>query len=135
MAVALTEQAEFSYATMTHNSTHDSDSPAQPDSHTCRPQAKQCDKPLRDQIDVVAEFHAYRIHPNRIAYRTGIDPELVTQLVNGEAHQRLFNALLARHRKARRDQRLRQSLRHKGITQSDLQDQIEQEYLQSLTDF
>ncbi|WP_101757562.1 hypothetical protein [Oceanicoccus sp. KOV_DT_Chl] len=96
--------------------------------------AKQCDKSLKQQIDVVAEYYAHKIQPQRIAYRTGIDLELVTQLINGENHQRLFKALLSRHKKARRDQRLKKSLRHRGITQSDLQDKIEQEYQQSLVD-
>ena len=94
--------------------------------------AKQCDKPLKHQIDVVAEFHAHKIHPQRIAYRTGVDIQLVTQLIDGESHQRLFKALLARHKRSRRDQRLKNSLRHRGITQSELQDKIELEYQQSL---
>ncbi len=94
--------------------------------------AKSCDKPLKEQISVVAEFHAYKIQPRRIAFRTGIDLELVTQLVNGENHQRLFKAMLARHRKARRDQRLQKSLRHKGIAQAGLQEQTEEEHSESL---
>ena len=94
--------------------------------------AKHCKKPLKAQIDVVAEFHAHRIHPDRIAYRTGVDIQLVHQLINGESHQQLFKALLTRHKKARRDQRLKKSLRHKGIKQAELQDKIEQEYHLSL---
>ena len=94
---------------------------------------KTSNKPLREQIDVVAEYHAHKIHPARIAYRTGIDPALVNDLISGDCHQRLFKALLARHRKARRDQRLQQSLRYRGIRQADLQDEIEREYQQSLT--
>lgn len=93
---------------------------------------KTSTKPLREQIDVVAEYHAHKIHPARIAYRTGIDLELVKALVSGDSHQRLFQVLLARHRKARRDQRLKQSLRHKGIRQADLQDEIEREYQQTM---
>ena len=85
-------------------------------------------KPLQEQISVVAEFHAHKIQPVRIAYRTGIDLELVQQLINGESYQRLFTALLARHRKNRRDQRLQQSLRKKGIARTALQAQIEREY-------
>ena len=42
--------------------------------------AKVSEKSLRQQIDVVAEFHAYKIHPQRIAYRTGIEMDLVTDL-------------------------------------------------------
>ncbi|MEH6910911.1 MAG: hypothetical protein V7459_10000 [Oceanicoccus sp.] len=90
--------------------------------------SKISSKSLKQQIDVVAEFHAYKIHPLRIAYRTGIDATLVQHLVNGEDHQRLFKAALARHRKSRRDQRLHKSLRHKGIAQTELQHQIEQDY-------
>lgn len=96
---------------------------------------KTCDKSLSQQIDVVAEFHAHKIRAERIAYRTGIDPQLVRDLIEGNSHQQLFDALLAKHRKARRDQRLRQSLRHKGVTQSELQDRIEREYRQSLRDY
>jgi hypothetical protein len=90
--------------------------------------SKTSNKSLRQQIDVVAEFHAYKIHPLRIAYRTGIDATLVQHLVNGEDHQRMFKAALARHRKSRRDQRLHKSLRHKGIAQTELQVKIEQDY-------
>ena len=91
--------------------------------------AKVSDKSLREQIGVVAEFHAHKIHPLRIAYRTGINLQLVQQLINGDSHQGLFKALLAHYRKDRRDQRLQESLRHKGIARAALQQQIEQEYL------
>lgn len=90
--------------------------------------AKVCDKPLAEQISIVAEFHAHKITPQRIAYRTGVDVELVSQLVAGELHQRQFQYWLARHRKARRDLRLKKSLRKKGIAQSVLQDKIEADY-------
>ena len=65
--------------------------------------AKTSSKTLQQQIDVVAQFHAYKIRPDRIAYRTGIAIELVTGLIDGELHQRLFKAQLASHRKSRRD--------------------------------
>jgi hypothetical protein len=93
--------------------------------------AKKTDKDLNQQIDVVAEFHANKISALRIAYRTGVDAELVSQLIKGQAHQRLFTALLAKHRRNRRNQRLKKSLRTKGIAQATLQDQIEQEYHES----
>ncbi|MGK0500753.1 MAG: hypothetical protein ACJAYG_002407 [Oceanicoccus sp.] len=91
--------------------------------------AKKCNKPLREQISIVAEFHAHKIAPQRIAYRTGVELELVMQLVREENHQRLFKHLLAQHRRARRDLRLKKSLRLKGIAQADLQDKIEEDYL------
>ena len=89
---------------------------------------KICEKNLFQQIDVVAEFHANKISPHRIAYRTGIDLQLIKQLINGEAHPRRFQALLARHRRARRDQRLQKALRHKGVAQSNLRTEIEREF-------
>jgi hypothetical protein len=96
--------------------------------------SKSSEKTLQQQIDVVAHFHAYKIRPERIAFRTGIDIELVNQLIMGDGHQRLFKALLARHRRSRRDQRLQKSKRIKGIAQADLQDQIEKEYIDSLVE-
>lgn len=93
---------------------------------------KHSSKSLAAQIDVVAEFHAHKIAPQRIAYRTGIDLQLVTQLLAGDCHQRLFTARLNRHRRSRREQRLQQSLNTKGIAQAVLQEQIEQEFLASL---
>jgi hypothetical protein len=96
--------------------------------------SKSSNKTLQQQIDVVAHFHAYKIRPERIAFRTGINLELVNQLIEGDDHQRLFKALLARHRRRRRDQRLQKSKRIKGIAQADLQDQIEKEYIDSLVE-
>lgn len=96
------------------------------------PAYKSSSKTLQQKIDVVAEFHAHKIPAQRIAYRTGIELALVTQLIAGESHQRLFKARLAAHRRARRDQRLQHSLRIKGIAQATLQDQIEQDYQQTL---
>ncbi len=96
------------------------------------PYSKSSNKTLQQQIDVVAHFHAYKIRPERIAFRTGINIELVNQLIGGDDHQRLFKALLARHRRSRRDQRLQKSRRIKGIAQAELQDQIEKEYIDSL---
>jgi hypothetical protein len=102
------------------------------ESQEARLYSKSSNKTLQQQIDVVAHFHAYKIRPERIAFRTGINLELVTQLILGEGHQRLFKALLARHRRSRRDQRLQKSKRVKGIAQAELQDQIEKEYIDSL---
>ncbi len=94
--------------------------------------AKVCEKPLKQQIDVVAQFHAHKIHPLRIAYRTGIAIELVEELVNGENHQRLFKRLLAWHKRQRYQQRLQASRRVKGIAQTEIQQQIEQEFTDAI---
>lgn len=102
------------------------------DSDTAPLSAKTCIKTLQEQIDVVAEFHAHNIQPERIAYRTGIPLQLVQELVHGESHQRQFKQRLAAHRRARRDQRLRRSRRIQGIAQAELQESIEREYQQTL---
>lgn len=93
---------------------------------------KTTSKSLHQQIDVVAEFHAHRIPAQRIAFRTGIDMTLVESLLAGTAHQARFKYLLARHRRKRRDQRIKKSLRIKGIAQASLQDTIEEEYQESI---
>ena len=104
------------------------------ESQEARLYSKSSNKTLQQQIDVVAHFHAYKIRPERIAFRTGINLELVNQLVEGDDHQRLFKALLARHRRSRHNQRLQKSRRIKGIAQAELQDQIEKEYIDSLVE-
>lgn len=91
--------------------------------------AKHCDKTEPQQVDVVAQFHAYKISPNRIAYRTGIALDFVEALVAGESHPRLFKHCLTRHKKARREQRLNKSLRLKGAQQLEQQVKIENEFI------
>lgn len=94
--------------------------------------SKTSTKTLDQQIDVVAQFHAHNIRSQRIAFRTGIDIDLVNQLIQGEIQTGRFKAYLAKHRKNRRDQRLKKSLRSKGVAQVTLQEKIEQEYSQSI---
>ena len=91
--------------------------------------AKHCDKTEHQQIDVVAQFHAYKISPNRIAYRTGISQDFVKALIAGDSHSRLFKHLLSSHKKARREQRLNKSLRLKGTRQLEQQVKIENEFM------
>ena len=57
----------------------------------------------------MAEFHAYRIRPTRIAYRLGIDIALIDALLAGEHETMRFEALVAHFRKRRFNQRLRDS--------------------------
>ncbi|MGK0442115.1 MAG: hypothetical protein ACJA0N_001922 [Pseudohongiellaceae bacterium] len=85
-------------------------------------------KSLDEQIEVVADFHAHKIAPIRIAYRTGIDMQLVNQLLSGELKPRLFQYLLKQSRLKRREQRLKASLRHKGSGRLSLQDKIETDF-------
>ena len=90
--------------------------------------AKQSNKSLNQQISVVAEFHVHKIKPQRIAYRTGIDLHLVEQLINEQCHTALFKRLVNRHKKARREQRLKASLKLKGMARSQLQEKIERDF-------
>lgn len=91
----------------------------------CAIAMKQCNKSLDEQIEVVAEFHAHRIAPIRIAYRTGIDIELVKGLLAGEVKPALFNYLLKQAKIKRRDQRLKASLRYKGAQRRSIQAKID----------
>ena len=50
---------------------------------------RECDLSEAKQIRLVAEFHANRIRPSRIAYRLGIDIALIDALLAGE-YQRRF---------------------------------------------
>ena len=105
-----------------------------PDTRTPSPPlgyAKPCTHNLQQQIHIVAEFHVYKIKPKRIAYRTGIDIALIEKLLAGESHQKTFKQLLALYRKSRRDLRLKESLRIKGIAQAFAQDEIERDYHES----
>lgn len=93
---------------------------------------KQCDKPPREQMEVVAEFHAYRIQPHRIAYRTGIDVIFVNELISGSHQPKLFQFLLKKAKQDRRAKSLKGSLRQKGASRKSLQDKIEAEFDQGL---
>lgn len=89
---------------------------------------RDCDYTEEQQIRIVAEFHANRIKPTRIAYRTGIDIQFVKQLLGGELHPQLFKRLLAGYRRSRRSQRLNASMKYSGAERFELQKQIEDEY-------
>jgi hypothetical protein len=90
--------------------------------------SKICKYSLEQQIDIVALFHANRIKPNRIAYRVGIDLDLIEKLLGEQAYQKQFKFLVAKHRKNRRSQRLKESTKIVGIGQAEMQSLIEKEY-------
>jgi hypothetical protein len=79
-------------------------------------------------VEVVAQFHAHRIRPNRIAYRTGIDIALVEALIAGEQDPERFAFFLAKHRRSRFQQRMRESGGERGVSRYELQQRIEQEF-------
>ena len=90
--------------------------------------SRECDYPLEQQIRIVAEFYAHKIRPSRIAYRMGIDIDLVEKLIAGEVHQEAFDEMLAHYRKHRRNQRLNEALQLTGSARVEKQAVIEREY-------
>lgn len=90
--------------------------------------SRVCNYPLEQQIRIVAEFYVHKIRPSRIAWRMGIDIDLIEQLIAGEAHQEVFNEMVNYYRKSRRNQRLNASQRLKGTARVELQQQIEREF-------
>lgn len=79
-------------------------------------------------MHIVAEFHAHKIRPSRIAYRVGIDIAFIEELIAGEVEAEYFPRLVAHYRKQRYQQRLHDSTARKGIAQYELQQKIEREF-------
>lgn len=90
--------------------------------------SRVCEYPLEQQIRIVAEFYVHRIRPSRIAWRMGIDIDLIEKLIAGEAHQEMFDQMVNYYRKSRRNQRLTDAQRLKGSARVELQQRIEQEF-------
>jgi hypothetical protein len=107
------------------NTPSDSDprTPSPPFGYAC-----ECTLSPARQIEVVAQFHAHRIRPNRIAYRTGIDIAVVEALIAGEREPERFAFFLARHRRSRYQQRMRESAGERGVSRYELQQRIEREF-------
>lgn len=79
-------------------------------------------------MHIVAEFHANRIRPSRIAYRVGIDIAFIEALIAGEVEAERFAALVSHYRGKRYRQRLRESNSRSGVTRYELQQRIEREF-------
>ena len=69
--------------------------------------SRTCDLPESRQIELVAEFHAHKVRPNRIAYRLGIDIALIEALLAGERDTERFAALVRHYRRQRFHDRVR----------------------------
>lgn len=63
---------------------------------------------------MVAEFHAHRVRPTRIAYRLGIDIALIEALLAGEREAERFPALVRHYRRQRFNDRVRLADRVRG---------------------
>ncbi len=97
--------------------------PSPPYGYSC-----ECRHSREQQIHIVAEFHANKIRPSRIAYRVGIDIAFIEQLIAGEVEAERFPRLVAHYRRQRYQQRMRESRGARGAALYELQQQIEREY-------
>jgi hypothetical protein len=93
--------------------------------------SRECKYPLEQQIRIVAEFYVHKIRPSRIAYRMGIDIDLIERLIAGEVHQEAFDEMVGYYRNNRRAQRLRDSQQLKGSARVELQARIEREFTEA----
>lgn len=94
--------------------------------------SRVCTHDREQQIHIVAEFHANKIRPSRIAYRVGIDIAFIEELIAGEVEAERFPRLVAHYRRQRYHQRMRDSTSRKGIAQYELQQKIEREFHQEV---
>ncbi len=90
--------------------------------------SRECQLTEAKQIRLVAEFHANRIRPSRIAYRLGIDIALIEALLNGEYQAAFFAEQLAFAQKRRRDSRLKSSAKLRGQAAYEARKNAERDY-------
>lgn len=78
----------------------------------------------------MAEFHAHKIRPSRIAYRVGIDIAFIEELIAGEVERERFPRLVAHYRKQRYQQRMSGTSARRGSGRYELEQRIEREFRQ-----
>jgi hypothetical protein len=94
--------------------------------------SRQCLHSREQQILIVAEFHAHKIRPSRIAYRIGIDIAFIEELIAGEVEEGRFERMVASYRRKRYAKRMQDSKRRKGVVQYEMQEKIEKEFVQEV---
>ncbi|MFK8049052.1 MAG: hypothetical protein AB8B81_11525 [Halioglobus sp.] len=94
--------------------------------------SRECVHSREEQIHIVAEFHAHKIRPSRIAYRIGIDIAFIEELIAGEVEAGRFERMVAHYRSKRYTKRMQESKRRKGVVQYEMQQKIEQEFRQEV---
>lgn len=102
-----------------------------PDTRTPSPPygySRECTHSREQQIHIVAEFHAHKIRPSRIAYRVGIDIAFIEALIAGELEAQRFPNLVAHYRKKRFQQRMRDTQSRSGGSRYEQQQKIEREF-------
>ncbi len=92
--------------------------------------SRVCEYSREQQIHIVAEFHAHKIRPSRIAYRVGIDIAFIEQLIAGEIESERFSRLVKQYRTRRYQERLKAATVHSGVSRYELQQRIEAEFAQ-----
>ena len=92
--------------------------------------SRECTHSREEQIHIVAEFHAHKIRPSRIAYRVGIDIAFIEELIAGEIEQDRFPRLVAHYRQQRFRQRMRDSHSRAAVSRYEQQQKIEREFQQ-----
>lgn len=92
--------------------------------------SRECTHTREQQIQIVAEFHAHKIRPSRIAYRVGIDIAFIEELIAGETEPERFAQLVKHYRAKRHQQRLRESAKSTGVARYEQQQRIEREFVQ-----
>lgn len=90
--------------------------------------SRECTFTEAKQVRLVAEFHANKIRPSRIAYRLGIDIALVDALLAGDYLPAFFAEQLAVAQKRRRDVRMRSSERLRGQAAYEARKKAERDY-------
>ena len=94
--------------------------------------SRVCNHTREQQIHIVAEFHAHKIRPSRIAYRIGIDIAFIEELIAGEVEAGRFERIVAHYRRQRYSNRMNDSKRRKGVVQYEMQQKIEREFQQEV---
>lgn len=111
------------------------DSKTPQDSRTPSPPygySRECLHSREQQIHIVAEFHANKIVPSRIAYRVGIDIAFIEELIAGEIEAERFPRLVSHYRGQRYRQRMRASTGRTGVARYELQQKIERDFQREL---
>jgi len=90
--------------------------------------SRECHYSRDKQMHIVAEYHAHKIRPSRIAYRVGIDIAFIEALIAGEEEPDLFPRLVTFYRRQRYKQRLNDSHARSGSARYQLEQQIEREF-------
>ncbi len=90
--------------------------------------SRECVLTEAKQIRLVAEFHANRIRPSRIAYRLGIDIALIEALLDGEYQSSFFAEQLAAAQRRRRDLRVKSSSKLRGQAAYEAKKNAERDY-------